>query len=211
MRAPTLALALAALLLVPELAHGHALLLSPGPRNNDDGLKVGPCGNVAPTDSPTVLTAGDIIEVSWLETVEHPGYYRIAFSPGGDLGYDDHVLADDIPDIVCSAPPCHYSHSVTLPGEPCTGCSLQLIQYMGRQAPYSPYFSCADLELVSPDEPDPPDAGPDIDPPGGDAGAGDPASPVSGGCAVSSARASSSAGTLVLLLLAAAIGARRRR
>ncbi len=148
MRTSTITLALITSLAAPSSLSAHTRLTSPTPRNNDSGLKTGPCGNVAPTGDPNVYAAGATIEVSWQETVDHPGYYRIAFSPGDDQGYDDNILLDDIPDVQCTNTPCSYSADVTLPAEPCEGCSLQIIQFMGTGPNYSPYFSCADLELV---------------------------------------------------------------
>lgn len=169
----------------PALA--HTLFTSPTPRNNSDALKTGPCGNVAPTGSPTVLAAGQTIRVTWLETIDHPGYYRIAFSPGNDEGYDDNVLVDDIADVQCTDTPCSYAADVTLPDQPCQGCSLQLIQYMGTAPPYSPYFSCADIALV--------------DGPLPDGGAGGGVSPGEGGCRAS--RPADAAPWLWLLILLA--------
>jgi uncharacterized protein (TIGR03382 family) len=158
----------------PTVASAHTLMTSPTPRSQSDGLKTGPCGNVAATDTPNELVAGSTITVSWLETVDHPGYYRIAYSAPGDADFEDNVLVDQIPDVPCADAPCSYTAEVTLPSEPCEGCALQLIQFMGTAAPYSPYFSCADVALMAPG------------PGASDAGVGDPdpqGSPgVSGGC-----------------------------
>ncbi|HUH05749.1 MAG TPA: SCE4755 family polysaccharide monooxygenase-like protein [Kofleriaceae bacterium] len=169
---------LALVLGLPSLASAHVLMTSPTPRNQSDGLKTGPCGNVAATDAPATLMAGATITMSWLETVDHPGYYRVAYSPPGDGGFEEGILLDAIADIDCVDAPCSYTAEVTLPAEPCQGCALQLIQFMGTAAPYSPYFSCADVTLMAPD------------PVGGDAGVGEPGpgdddggSPgVTGGC-----------------------------
>ena len=81
-----------------ETASAHTLLTNPTPRDNNDGLKTGPCGNVAQTSTPMEVNAGDTITVGWLETINHPGYYRIALSLAGDTGFDDNVLADNIAD-----------------------------------------------------------------------------------------------------------------
>lgn len=209
----TLALLFGALAL-PLDASAHTRLLSPAPRSPADGLKTGPCGNVAPTATPTVLAPGATIMVTWDETIEHPGYYRIAFSPAGDQGYEDNVLLDNIPDEVCATPPCPYQAEVTLPSEPCEGCSLQMIQWMGRQAPYSPYFSCADITLR---------VGGDTGQGEPDAGVGNPGTPIDpeaeapgssigGGCSVAGADAGSqgSLASLAFLGLAAVILRRRR-
>ena len=203
-------------------ASGHTLMTNPVPRNNNDGLKVGPCGNVAPTGTPMELEAGATMTIAWLETVDHPGYYRIAFSRVGDTGYDDNVLLDQIPDRLCDAPPCPYSAEVTLPDEECVDCSLQLIQYMGNGPPYSLYYSCADIALTAAGPgndagPDAADAGPDqpladagADSVGSDAGIGEGATGagVSGGCR---AAAGGERGALALALACLALGLRRRR
>lgn len=170
----------------------HTRLTSPTPRSDSDGLKSGPCGNVTRTTSPMSVAPGESITVTWLETVDHPGYYRIALSPDSDDGFDDNVLADDITDVDCPSTPCSYTQEVTIPANPpCTDCTLQLIQFMGTAAPYSPYFSCADLEITGVGSPD---AGPD------NMGDGD----VDGGCQVSGA--SSRGGLLTLLLVCLVLG-----
>ena len=204
MRLCTAGLALS--LLMPSSAEAHTRMTSPSPRNNNDGLKVGPCGNVAPTGTATQLSGAETITINWLETVEHPGYYRIAFSQTGDQGFDDSVLLDDIPDVACGAPPCSYTAEVTVPSEPCVGCSLQLIQYMGNAPPYSLYYSCADIEILAgPGS----DGGPANGPDSGSADeGGDPPESVSGGCSVGTG--SSGATThIALLLLAIAVSVRR--
>jgi hypothetical protein len=167
--------ALSALGASPALA--HTKLMSPSPRSSSDGLKSGPCGGVQPTGSPAVFSPGETITVDWLETIDHPGWYRLAFSAAGDGEFDSRVLLDDITDMACGSPPCAYSAQVTLPDEECQGCALQLIQYMTEGATPSLYYSCADVDLVA-DGPAA-DAGAGG---GGDAGPG--VMPVDGGCGV---------------------------
>ncbi|MBC7386902.1 MAG: lytic polysaccharide monooxygenase [Cryobacterium sp.] len=127
--------------------HAHSRLLLNGttpPRNASSGLKVGPCGNVPRTSSPTVLTAGQTLKVQWEEVIDHPGYYRIAFSPAADAGFDANILAariDDLPNVHA------YETNVTVPSTPCTNCTLQLIQYMTENNPPTLYYSCADVEI----------------------------------------------------------------
>jgi len=121
-------------------------LLYPTPRVQAS-LKVGPCGGVARTSSPVVLEVGSEIEVTWDEFVDHPGYYQIFFSTGGDRDFV--LLLDGIAD---KRPPTSgpnlYSAKVTLPSTPCEG-TLQLIQVMTENpARPSLYFSCADVRLV---------------------------------------------------------------
>lgn len=165
----------AAILLVPGTALGHARLNDPTPRSTADDLKTGPCGNVPRTATPSVFEPGETITIQFTETIEHPGHYRVAFSPAGDQGFDDNVLLDMIPDQTGAAPH-NYSVQVTLPMMECSDCTLQLRQFMaGSAQPY--YYSCADIVLLASA---PPDAGPaeeaDAGPPepSPDAGAGAP-------------------------------------
>lgn len=174
-------LALPLVAAVPAVARGHANLTEPAPRNLEAN-KTGPCGSPR-TATPHVLTAGESITVRWVETIEHPGWYRIAFSPSADVGFDENVLLDDIPDTQGGAMPHLYEATITLPQEPCTDCTLQMIQYMSETTPPTLYFSCADLILEAPAAPDgglddagpgAPDAGtgatPDAAPTGDDVG-----------------------------------------
>ncbi len=114
------------------------------PRNNSTGLKTGPCGNVPRTNNPTILVAGQTLKLQWEEVVDHPGYYRVAFSPANDAGFDQNIWVakvDDVKDVH------QYEATVTVPNTPCTQCSLQMIQYMTENNPPSLYYSCADIEI----------------------------------------------------------------
>ena len=71
----------AALCAQPAAADAHIVLMSPTPRSNA-ALKTGPCGGIEADGDAAAYEPGAAITVSWLETVDHPGYYRIAFSPG---------------------------------------------------------------------------------------------------------------------------------
>lgn len=114
------------------------------PRNNSTGLKTGPCGNIPRTNNPTILVAGQTLKLQWEEVVDHPGYYRVAFSPANDAGFDQNIWVarvDDLKDVH------QYEATVTVPNTPCTQCSLQMIQYMTENNPPSLYYSCADIEI----------------------------------------------------------------
>ncbi len=216
------ALSLAALsLLVSSAAWGHARLLTPTPRTNDSGIKTGPCGGIAPTGNPTVYAPGSTIMVEFEETIEHPGHYRIAFSPGNDEGFDDNVLMDNIPDEpgATTDNPNRYSQPVILPDMECEGCTLQLIQCMTETGACVNYYSCADITLsaAAADGGLLDDAGPGADGGGGDgADAAGPPSGVGdapGLCSVAAAsrRGSSPAtGLGLLVFLVAALAYRTR-
>lgn len=152
-----------AVLLGTSVASAHIALKSPTARTNDQvQLKVGPCGqNVnMRTNNVTMFKPGQTITVSWDETINHPGHYRISFDPNGtkfpdpasftdyDSGATD--LVDNIPDKTGMAP-IAYTQQVKLPNVECTNCTLQLIQVMTDKPPYGDgndiYYQCADLVL----------------------------------------------------------------
>lgn len=90
--------------------------------------------------------------VQWDEVIDHPGYYRIAFSPAGDLGFDENVLVPKVLDL----PDVHsYETLITVPNTPCTNCTIQMIQYMTENNPPTLYYSCADVEIRAADAPMP--------------------------------------------------------
>ena len=128
---------------------------TPG-RNNNANIKVGPCG-VARTNTPAVFKAGETITLQWESTIHHQGYFRIAFSPAGDAGFDQNVLLDNVQEFD-NRYTGEYSAQVTLPSEPCDDCSLQMIQVMLDRSPPTNYYSCADIQLVA-------DAASDLVPP----------------------------------------------
>jgi hypothetical protein len=130
------------------VAHAHANLVSPTPRNNIAN-KTGPCGGIPRTSNPHVAHVGSTLQVDWVETVDHPGYYRLLFSMAGDQNFQ--VLKDNIPDrsFAPGTSMNSYTDTVTLPSMTCTDCTLQLIQVMAENpAAPSYYYSCADIKLV---------------------------------------------------------------
>jgi MYXO-CTERM domain-containing protein len=155
-----------AALLVTGTASAHIKLRSPTPRDPNNPLKSAPCGPATTTRGSTVtmLTSGQKITLSWDETIQHPGHYRIAFDDDGndftdptsftdiaaankDLGNGVIVLLDGIMDKTSKA----YTAEVTLPDIECNNCTLQLIQVMTDKAPYGNgddiYHECANLVL----------------------------------------------------------------
>jgi hypothetical protein len=132
----------------------------PKPRDDGSAHKAPPCGTAAKTDDRTTFTAGETTTVHWEETINHPGYFRIAFSPDGATGFDDNVLKDNITDtqdgsVTYTDPNTYhkYSTEITLPNTPCEECSLQLIQWMTEDpANPRPYYSCADIKIVAADD-----------------------------------------------------------
>ncbi len=214
-----------ALVLVPGAALAHVQLESPLQR--ESAQKQGPCGNSGSARSGNVCAyrPGTTITVTWDETVEHPGHFRISFDEDGDddfvvpTGYDDigpydGVLVDNIADRDVRSGDPGYSQEVQLPDVECDNCTLQLIQVMTDKPPYGNgddiYYQCADIVLSASAPEDPADAcsttgGDD----GGDDGAGGGETAEESGCAVGGSGGPLAA--LVPLLFAAlALGARRR-
>ncbi len=144
-------------MLYTEMARAHARFaidsVTP-PRSDNSGIKTGPCGSDPRSLNPAVFTPGQQITVNWEETINHPGYFRIAFSPANDQGYDNNVLAEIVDTQDDINVPHFYSATITLPDIECNDCSLQLIQYMTERDPPSLYYSCADIRLIA-DSPPP--------------------------------------------------------
>ena len=165
---PLVALALAFTALgAPRVARAHALLVNPPPLIQDDNAKSGPCGcyfGAGPEDatedgtaSPcpanyttTELIAGSKLTVSWKETVNHDGMFRVAFSP---VPVDGVVKADLEANVLYDKPDTNtvagttLIATITVPSTPCASCTLQLRQLMtGSAKPY--YWSCAAIKIV---------------------------------------------------------------
>jgi hypothetical protein len=165
---PLVALALAFTVLgAPRVAAAHSLLVNPPPLTSDDNAKSGPCGCYFgagpedPTDDTTAskcpagyptttLVAGSQLKVSWKETVNHDGMFRLAFAPtpvDGVVKADlDATVLYDKPDTN-SVAGATITATITVPSAPCASCTLQLRQLMmGSAKPY--YWSCAAIKIV---------------------------------------------------------------
>lgn len=223
-----------ALLAWPLTAAAHIHLTAPTARTDSvtGDQKDGPCGvlNQERTTRVTNYQPGETIMVTWSEPIQHPGWFRIALQPNGDVfpippasngpsnvgasnmptedrtGMTDAptgamILKDRIPDGTLMT-------QVTLPMIECTNCTLQFIQVMIDKPLYTTdaasddiYFNCADVTLAA-------------NAPGADAGvSGEPdaggstANPeATGGCSTSGG----GAGVLVGLALLGLVTKRRR-
>lgn len=144
-------------------------------RHGPGEIKNAPCGRPDSERGETVHTyaPGQTIDVSWIEYVGHPGYYRIAFDNDGDddfrnpasiapagracavgepnCGDGDFynnatVLIDDYGRHDDTPSGKRYTAQVTLPDVECENCTLQIIQVMTEQAksPYDPSAEDAD-------------------------------------------------------------------
>src|SRR5258706_3064587 len=88
-RAFVAAMALAIIgLFAPRIAEAHFRLIAPPNWMNQSAVdgspqKVGPCGNEAPqtpTNMVTPFRPGQTITVQFMQTVQHPGHYRVALA-----------------------------------------------------------------------------------------------------------------------------------
>jgi uncharacterized protein (TIGR03382 family) len=208
--------------LAPSVALAHVTLTFPPPRTSAQKDQVCGAANSVRGTNVTTLPPGATISVTWLETIDHPGHYRIAFDEDGQgfpvpLTADEDttgmptVVMDLIPDIQGNKPPTGrpYSVNITLPNIECNNCTLQLTQLMTDKPPYRQapptddiYYQCADITLSA----SAPDAGPNQPTPDAGVDPGNPMNPdgeVGGGCSTGAG-----AGLAVAAMLA---GLRRRR
>jgi MYXO-CTERM domain-containing protein len=155
---------LASLLVLAGTAHAHIQMTSPSPRSLDQ--KAPPCGRSGSTRGSVVTTfqPGETITVTWDETVDHPGHYRIAFDDNGDDIFQnpnnpDDNFASTLMEPIADKVGGKYTAQVTLPTTPCTNCTLQLVQVMTTQVPYNSfYYQCADITISGdPGEEEPPE------------------------------------------------------
>jgi len=141
-------------------AGAHISLTFPAVR--DIGLKAGPCGTLNSVRGSNVTTfkPGEKITVTWTETIDHPGHYRVSFDDDGNdsfvdpKAYDDFytapsVLLDNIADKTGSMQ--MYAQVITLPNKECTNCTLQVLQVMTDKPPFGDgnefYYQCADIVI----------------------------------------------------------------
>ncbi len=158
-----------AVVFVSANAGAHALLMNPPPLTSDDNAKSGPCGcyfgggpedpNEDATALPcpadyksTPLVAGSQLQVTWKETVNHNGDFRVAFSTkpinlvtradlNGGVLYEEPDANNTSGGLI--------STTITVPNVSCTNCVIQLRQFMaGAAKPY--YYSCAAVDIAMP-------------------------------------------------------------
>lgn len=191
-------------LAISSQAFAHIALESPLPRS--EAQKQGPCGATGSARGPAqTYEPGETITVSWDETVDHVGHYRVAFNLDGDEfplpnNPDDDfpsVLVDQITDRQGGG---KYSQDITFPDVECDNCTLQLIQVMTTTVPYNSfYFQCSDIILAM-GAPGGPDAG----------DGGSTPKPTTGGCSTAGTR-SGLAGFFLLGFACFAVARRRRQ
>jgi len=164
MRTLVVLVALFPCLVSARLAEAHIRLTSPTARyvQDDNGLKIGPCGSGTATGTVTPIVPGQTLTVTWKESVSHAGHYRIALSANAsDFTEPTNLtipatlpswdLADGIQDKTGTQT---YSQAVQIPNTECPACVLQLLQIMsaGTDGTNSGTFSgvyhaCADVTI----------------------------------------------------------------
>lgn len=149
---------------LPSALFAHARLTFPQPRNNNAGIKAGPCGGLTRSAAPTNVVGGQMLTVQWQETINHPGRYIFSLSFASDLGFAQNILAT-IPDVQDGGGLPHlYTAQIPIPNVNCSTCTIQMIQSM-EENPTAPtyYYSCADINItqaaVPPTPPVVPDTG----------------------------------------------------
>ena len=139
-----------ALTLAGSVTFAHARLVFPSPRNNNAGIKTGPCGGLAHSTDPTIVQAGQNVTVSWEETVNHPGKFLFALSMANDADFQSNPLGTMIDTQNDGQTPHSYTMTLTMPNVVCDSCTIQMIQSM-EENPNAPsyYYSCADVKIVA--------------------------------------------------------------
>jgi uncharacterized protein (TIGR03382 family) len=235
-------LALALLGLSGSVAQAHIHLLKPLSRTDDlTKLKEQHCGDPLQTRTTRVTTfkPGETITVEWKETINHPGWFRIAFQPNGEVfgippasngptgggaasnyptenltGMTDPmngsmILMDRIADGPVDVV---RTASVTLPNMECTNCTLQIIQMMTDKDPYSIDTMSDDIYFQCADitlAANAPDAGVSATDP--DAGTDPGTGGVDPGKVSGGCQTGGGSGAPVALVLLGLVGLRRRR
>lgn len=133
------------------------------------------CGVLDQQRDPTRVTTlrpGETITVTWMETINHPGHFRIAFQPNGSLFTIPAATAGNC-GVACPAgiTNCNYptanqegidattgsivlkdfvadgllSQQITLPDIECSNCTLQFFQLMTDKCPYTTDLASDDI------------------------------------------------------------------
>jgi hypothetical protein len=189
------ATAAAVLAFVPAVMHAHFKLLEPASwlieDERGDPQKAGPCGGTnadygKPSYAVTPAVGGSKLHIKVMETIYHPGHYRVALAVNSptELPVDPKattettergprsvsaeiqnpvqmpVLADGlfVHQAKADGP---FETDVTLPNISCKRCTLQVIEFMEQHAVNNPgmftYHHCAVVQ-ITPDPKKPIDA-----------------------------------------------------
>jgi hypothetical protein len=173
---------------IPTAVHAHFKLVEPASwlieDQRGDPQKSGPCGGTntdygKPSYAVTKVVGGSQLHLKVLETIYHPGHYRVALAVNSptELPADPKATTADsergprsvsaeimnpvqVP-VLADGLWAHqakvdtpFETDVTLPNISCKRCTLQIIQFMEQHAVNNPgmftYHHCAVLQ-ISPD------------------------------------------------------------
>ena len=181
------ATAAAVLVFVPAVMHAHFKLLEPASwlieDERGDPQKAGPCGGTnadygKPSYAVTPAVGGSKLHIKVMETIYHPGHYRVALAVNSptELPVDPKattettergprsvsaeiqnpvqmpVLADGlfVHQAKADGP---FETDVTLPNIGCKRCTLQVIEFMEQHAVNNPgmftYHHCATVQITA--------------------------------------------------------------
>ena len=180
---------------LPAVTHAHFKLVEPASwlieDDRGDPQKAGPCGGTntdygKPSYAVTQATGGSRLHIKVLETIYHPGHYRVALAVNSpaELPVDPKattmdsdrgprsvsaeiqnpvqmpVLADGL-FVHTAKVDGPLETDVTLPNISCRRCTLQIIQFMAEHGVNNPgmfsYHHCAAVQ-ITPDSKKPIDA-----------------------------------------------------
>jgi Lytic polysaccharide mono-oxygenase, cellulose-degrading len=195
-------------------AYAHFMLMQPASWANQsqpygDPQKNAPCGNegAVQTGQITEYKVGDMVTISFKETIPHPGHYRVLLAPDqASLPADPPVTADMQSDcgsttitqnptlplladgllVHTEAAPLVGTQTIKVPLPPgmlCERCVLQIVEFMSNHGAPCYYHHCANIK-ISVNGPPPGTGG------GGGGDAGVDGGTTSGGCSTGAAGAS---------------------
>jgi hypothetical protein len=181
------AVGLVSISLMAPTAHAHFQLLEPTSwvieNSLGDPQKMGPCGGTGTeadklTNAVTKVQGGSTLHIKVMETIYHPGFYRVALAvhsraelppdPEAITTQTDHgprsvaakivyppqmpVLADGLFQHTSKASAA-WETDVVLPNITCTKCTLQIVEFMAQHPLNKPgdftYHHCADLAITA--------------------------------------------------------------
>src|SRR4051812_49253273 len=142
---------------LPSPAEAHFTLVQPASwlATDNGGKGAPPCGEGTPSNVVTKAQGGHSLPVTMIETVIHPGHYRIALSVDArtELPIDPDVFADDSDESISASirdpaqipvladglfphttAPLNatWQTAIVLPNINCARCTLQVIEFMAE-------------------------------------------------------------------------------
>lgn len=144
-------------------ASDAAKFIQPNPANPTVADSPGVCANFnTPMAARLQYTAGQVLNFSLTETINHPGSFIVQFSPDSVNGF--WLAANQLANVADTMSGGNRSINVVIPSTPCTNCMLRVLQLMSDQ-PNEFYVHCFDIAITAAVTPPPP-------PPGGSSSGG---------------------------------------